>query len=141
MIKFWQRLFFPKTVALFDREAEIQHQREMIQKLVDAVCRGRGEQPAFAAPDPPSPPARVGVGPDAEQDEWIKTESVALENRLVREAVESAEGYNALWIMAEEGVPGADVLLEDADRKIEEREIQLAAYRERQAAENQETLQ
>lgn len=122
MTTFLQRFFFPKTAALLDREAEIAHQREINAKLVDAICRGRGESPAFAPPDPPSPPMRTRIGPDAEADDFYASAIADEDARLVREAVSSDEGYAALWQMADEGIPRTAELLEDAERQIEERQ-------------------
>lgn len=126
MIRFWQRLLFPKTASLFDREVEIAHQREINARLVDAVCRGQGNQPAFAPPDLESPPLRLRTGPDAEQDDWRDEAIVREDARLVKDAVESGEGYERLWLMAEEGKAGAQELLDDADEQIAQRQASVA---------------
>lgn len=124
---FWQRLFFPKTTALIDREVEIAHQREINAKLVDAICRGRGEQPAFT-PDPPSKPEPlVRYGPEAEEDDWRDAALLAENDRLVRDAVDDGEAYESLWLMAEEGRPGAKALLDDADERIAAKEARTQA--------------
>lgn len=129
---FWQRLIFPKTAALSDAQDEIVHQREINAKLVDAVCRGRGEQPAFAPPEPDAPVVRRPVGPDAEIDEWKTEASLREDARLVREAVDDADAYQTLWLMAEEGVAGAQALLDDADERIVENQVRFAAAEERE---------
>lgn len=130
---FWQRLFFPKTTQLADAQEEIAHQREINAKLVDAVCRGRGEQNVFA-PEPKEPPfVRKDASPAAEEDDWRATATLETENRLIRDAVDDPDAYQTLWQMAEEGVQGAQALLDEADERLAERKPRLAATEEQEA--------
>lgn len=133
LMNFWLRLLFPKTAQLADAQAEIAHQREINAKLVDAVCRGRGEQNVFAPTEPEPSVIRRAVGPDSELDDWKTNASMLEDERLVREAVASEEGYERLWLMKEEGVPGAAALLDEADDRYAELQVRYTATEEQEA--------
>jgi hypothetical protein len=116
-MNFWQRLFFPKTAALFDREAEIAYQREQNAKLIDAIVRGRGESPVFTVTDE-KPPTRVRSQVVDDTDDWRENAKLAEDQRMIDAAVESEDEYAELVELVEAGAPGARELLAAADRRL-----------------------
>jgi len=113
---FWQRLLFPKTAALFDREAEILYQREQNAKLIDAIVRGRGESPVFSEPDRPAVKVDPNVPDDS--DAWRENEILAENQRIIDRAVENEDEYLELVELVETGSPGARELLDAADKRL-----------------------
>lgn len=118
MIPRWFRILFPKAAQAEIAEVALAIERNRVDRLIDAVVRGRGESPVFQA-TAPKPPSRVTTNPfTAESEAWRRNAEMEHDERVVNEAVSDENEYNALYAAAMDGQAWAVPLLERADRLI-----------------------
>lgn len=117
-MNFWQRLFFPKTAQLLDLSESLRQKDVMIQQLVDAVVKGRGEMPVFQAEKTGKPVIKASNSISGNYEAWQQNETLKENEQIIQEAFESEESYYELYGWALDGRPGADELLREVDRRI-----------------------
>jgi hypothetical protein len=119
-LSFWQRLLFPKTAQLLDQSESLRAKDAMIQALVDAVVRGRGEVGLFEKPALPSgQPVRTSNAYSTDQSAWLLNEKLKEDERIVSEAVMDEDAYADLYVLAQNGQAGARELLEEVERRLQ----------------------
>jgi hypothetical protein len=121
MPSFLLRLLFPKTSQIEDYAKAIAAKDSMIQSLVDAVVKGRGEVAVFGKGEGlgGGKAVRTSNPYTADQKAWLQNEKLKEDELIVAEAVEDEEAYAELYQWVQEGREGAEELMVEVERRLQ----------------------